>query len=195
MLLHVSTPNVSSSGSLLCYLGKLHKYNCSSCCNCTYVLFKALLFVCAGCVIHSMGDSQDIRCIGGLSFCMPFTSSCLMVSNFALWGMPFCPGFFLGIFFWRCFPWDTLICLVFCCFYQLVWQFVILFFCFVICGDFNCFSSYSMVENSYKMVFGMVGLLLKYNYNSCCNCTYVIQQGKKASSLRMTHLVSKHVGA
>ena len=29
MLLHVSTPNVSSSGSFLCYLAKLQKYNCS----------------------------------------------------------------------------------------------------------------------------------------------------------------------
>ena len=33
-LLHVSTPNVSSSGRLLCYRAKLHEYNCSSCKNC-----------------------------------------------------------------------------------------------------------------------------------------------------------------
>ena len=50
----------------------------------THALFKDLLFMCAGRVIHSMGDSQDIRVIGGLSVYMPFTSSCLMVSNFAL---------------------------------------------------------------------------------------------------------------
>ena len=52
-------------------------------------LFKALLFVCAGCVIHSIGDSQDIRFICGLSVYIPFTSSSLMVSNFALCGIPF----------------------------------------------------------------------------------------------------------
>jgi NADH:ubiquinone oxidoreductase subunit 5 (subunit L)/multisubunit Na+/H+ antiporter MnhA subunit len=52
----------------------------------THALFKALLFVCAGGVIHSMGDSQDIRFMGGMSVYMPFTSSCLMVSNFALCG-------------------------------------------------------------------------------------------------------------
>ena len=45
----------------------------------THVLFQALLFICAGGVIHSMGDSQDIRFIGGLSVYMPFTSSSLMV--------------------------------------------------------------------------------------------------------------------
>ena len=50
--------------------------------------------MCAGGVIHSMGDSQDIPFIGGLSVCMPFTSSCLMVSNFALCGMPFLSGFY-----------------------------------------------------------------------------------------------------
>jgi len=40
----------------------------------THALFKALLFVCAGGVIHSIGDSQDIRFIGGLSIYIPFTS-------------------------------------------------------------------------------------------------------------------------
>ena len=39
----------------------------------THALFKALLFMCAGGVIHSMGDSQDIRFIGGLSVYIPFT--------------------------------------------------------------------------------------------------------------------------
>ena len=60
----------------------------------THALFKALLFMCAGGVIHSMGDSQDIRFIGGLSIYMTFTSSGSMVSNFALCGMPFLAGFY-----------------------------------------------------------------------------------------------------
>jgi NADH-ubiquinone oxidoreductase chain 5 len=57
-------------------------------------LFKALLFICPGDAIQSTGDSQDIRFIGGLSVYMPFTSSSLMVSNFALCGMPFLTGFY-----------------------------------------------------------------------------------------------------
>jgi NADH-ubiquinone oxidoreductase chain 5 len=61
----------------------------------THALFKALLFMCAGGVIHSMSDSQDIRFMGGISIYIPFTSSCLMVSNFALCGMPFLAGFYL----------------------------------------------------------------------------------------------------
>ena len=38
-LLHVSTQNVSFSGSLHFHLAKLHKYNCSCSCNCTYVIY------------------------------------------------------------------------------------------------------------------------------------------------------------
>ena len=59
----------------------------------THALFRALLFMCAGGVIHTMGHSQDIRFIGGLSVDMPFTSSSLRVSNFALCGMPFLARF------------------------------------------------------------------------------------------------------
>ena len=36
----------------------------------------------------------DIRFMGGLSIYMPFTSSNLMVSNFAICGMPFLAGFY-----------------------------------------------------------------------------------------------------
>ena len=60
----------------------------------THALFKALIFMCAGGVIHSIGDSQDIRFMGGLSIYIPFVSSSLMVSNFALCGIPFLAGFY-----------------------------------------------------------------------------------------------------
>jgi len=33
-------------------------------------------------------------------------------------------------------------------------------FYFVMCGDFNFVPFYSMVENSYSMVFGIIGLLI-----------------------------------
>jgi NADH:ubiquinone oxidoreductase subunit 5 (subunit L)/multisubunit Na+/H+ antiporter MnhA subunit len=45
-------------------------------------------------VIHSIGNSQDVRFMGGLSVYMPFTSSSLMVSNFSLCGAPFLAGFY-----------------------------------------------------------------------------------------------------
>nr|YP_009175532.1 NADH dehydrogenase subunit 5 [Ruidocollaris obscura]ALG66397.1 NADH dehydrogenase subunit 5 [Ruidocollaris obscura] len=60
----------------------------------THALFKALLFMCAGAMIHNMGNFQDIRYMG--SFCrqMPLTTICFNVANLALCGMPFLAGFY-----------------------------------------------------------------------------------------------------
>nr|YP_010999262.1 NADH dehydrogenase subunit 5 [Cricotopus flavozonatus]WPM93108.1 NADH dehydrogenase subunit 5 [Cricotopus flavozonatus] len=60
----------------------------------THALFKALLFMCAGAIIHNMKNSQDIRDMGGLIYFMPLTTSCLNVANLALCGMPFLAGFY-----------------------------------------------------------------------------------------------------
>nr|YP_010572564.1 NADH dehydrogenase subunit 5 [Chandozhinskia hastaticercus]UZH35929.1 NADH dehydrogenase subunit 5 [Chandozhinskia hastaticercus] len=60
----------------------------------THALFKALLFMCAGSVIHNMKNSQDIRYMGGLCVQMPLTVICFNVSNLALCGMPFLAGFY-----------------------------------------------------------------------------------------------------
>nr|AMH85481.1 NADH dehydrogenase subunit 5 [Eudasyphora canadiana] len=60
----------------------------------THALFKALLFMCAGAIIHNMNNTQDIRLMGSLSMMMPMTSSCFNVANLALCGMPFLAGFY-----------------------------------------------------------------------------------------------------
>jgi NADH-ubiquinone oxidoreductase chain 5 len=70
----------------------------------THALFKALLFICAGNVIHQHGGSQDIRFIGNLFRRLPITASCLNIANLALCGLPFIAGFYskdliLEIFF------------------------------------------------------------------------------------------------
>nr|QNV49170.1 NADH dehydrogenase subunit 5 [Janthinomyia sp. PH-2020] len=60
----------------------------------THALFKALLFMCAGAIIHNMNNTQDIRLMGSLTMMMPLTSSCFNVANLALCGMPFLSGFY-----------------------------------------------------------------------------------------------------
>nr|CDN85590.2 NADH dehydrogenase subunit 5 [Cherax destructor] len=60
----------------------------------THALFKALLFMCAGSVIHSVKEYQDIRNMGSLVLCMPLTSVCMNLANLALCGMPFLAGFY-----------------------------------------------------------------------------------------------------
>nr|NP_071845.1 NADH dehydrogenase subunit 5 [Lithobius forficatus]AAG39992.1 NADH dehydrogenase subunit 5 [Lithobius forficatus] len=60
----------------------------------THALFKALLFMCAGAVIHASGESQDIRLMGGLTFYMPVVCVSMNIANLALCGFPFLAGFY-----------------------------------------------------------------------------------------------------
>nr|YP_009485291.1 NADH dehydrogenase subunit 5 [Lampsilis powellii]AUF69984.1 NADH dehydrogenase subunit 5 [Lampsilis powellii] len=60
----------------------------------THALFKALLFLCAGSIIHSTGDNQDGRILGSLDRLLPFSSGCLVLSSVVLCGMPFLSGFY-----------------------------------------------------------------------------------------------------
>nr|YP_009328076.1 NADH dehydrogenase subunit 5 [Euborellia arcanum]APD14850.1 NADH dehydrogenase subunit 5 [Euborellia arcanum] len=60
----------------------------------THALFKALLFMCAGHMIHSMTDNQDIRLMGAISSTMPMTISCFTLANLSLCGLPFLAGFY-----------------------------------------------------------------------------------------------------
>nr|YP_009654674.1 NADH dehydrogenase subunit 5 [Hoplistodera incisa]QCI09202.1 NADH dehydrogenase subunit 5 [Hoplistodera incisa] len=60
----------------------------------THAFFKALMFLCAGMIIHCMNDSQDIRHMGFLVNCIPFTCSCFCISNLSLCGFPFLSGFY-----------------------------------------------------------------------------------------------------
>nr|UBN08885.1 NADH dehydrogenase subunit 5 [Panesthia obtusa] len=129
----------------------------------THALFKALLFMCAGVVIHSMKDSQDIRFMGNLPFQMPLTSSCLMISNFALCGMPFLAGFYskdlilemssfsyLNVFGFFLFFFSTglTVCYSFRLFY------------YSMCGDFNLSTFNYMGEGDNNMLIGMLTLLM-----------------------------------
>jgi len=60
----------------------------------THAIFKALLFLCAGSIIHNIINRQDIRLIGGLCLRMPLTSSFFNIANLSLCGMPFLAGFY-----------------------------------------------------------------------------------------------------
>lgn len=60
----------------------------------THALFKALLFICAGVIIHNTKNAQDIRFIGRLSIRIPLTCSCFNIANLALCGIPFLAGFY-----------------------------------------------------------------------------------------------------
>nr|QXG19486.1 NADH dehydrogenase subunit 5 [Drosophila planitibia] len=129
----------------------------------THALFKALLFMCAGAIIHNMNNSQDIRLMGGLSIHMPLTSACFNVSNLALCGMPFLAGFYskdmileivmvsnvnLFSFFLYFFSTGLTVC----------YSFRLVFYSMT--GDLNCMSLNLLNDEGWIMLRGMIGLLI-----------------------------------
>ncbi|YP_010419964.1 NADH dehydrogenase subunit 5 (mitochondrion) [Anopheles nili] len=129
----------------------------------THALFKALLFMCAGSIIHNMKNSQDIRMMGSLSMSMPLTCSCLNVANLALCGMPFLAGFYskdlilemvmlsyVNIFSFFLFFFST--GLTVCYSFRLVYYSMV--------GDFNSSSLHPLNDKGWTMLFSIFFLMI-----------------------------------
>jgi NADH-quinone oxidoreductase subunit L len=61
----------------------------------THAFFKALLFLCAGSVIHAVSDEQDIRNMGGLRTYIPKTFWMMFIGTIAITGVGI-PGTVIG---------------------------------------------------------------------------------------------------
>jgi len=59
-----------------------------------HALFKALLFLSAGCVIHGVSDEQDMRKLGALIKLFPTSYAMILIGSLALVGFPFLTGFY-----------------------------------------------------------------------------------------------------
>nr|ALO76494.1 NADH deshydrogenase subunit 5 [Mastinocerus sp. MAS01] len=60
----------------------------------THALFKALMFMCAGYLIHNISGCQDIRYLGGGLMKFPLVYVIMNLSVFSLCGIPFLVGFY-----------------------------------------------------------------------------------------------------
>nr|WLE67895.1 NADH dehydrogenase subunit 5 [Aphidius gifuensis]WLE67908.1 NADH dehydrogenase subunit 5 [Aphidius gifuensis]WLE70456.1 NADH dehydrogenase subunit 5 [Aphidius gifuensis] len=60
----------------------------------THAMFKSLLFLCAGIIIHNYFNNQDIRFISILNFKFPFIYSTFNIATLTLCGLPFLSGFY-----------------------------------------------------------------------------------------------------
>nr|YP_009971819.1 NADH dehydrogenase subunit 5 [Deporaus marginatus]QNH68706.1 NADH dehydrogenase subunit 5 [Deporaus marginatus] len=128
-----------------------------------HALFKALLFMCAGNVIHNLGNCQDIRYMGSLIFHMPLTCMMFNVCNFSLCGLPFLSGFYSKDLVVEVMSMQNLNMFIYLIYYLSIGLTVCYTFrlsYYSVVGSWN-FTSVSLVsESSFTMLKGMMGLIL-----------------------------------
>nr|YP_009434158.1 NADH dehydrogenase subunit 5 [Mylabris aulica]APB02824.1 NADH dehydrogenase subunit 5 [Mylabris aulica] len=128
----------------------------------THALFKALLFMCAGNIIHSMLNCQDIRFMGGLSNSLPLTCVFMNICNLSLCGLPFLSGFYSKDLIAEVLSMDYLNVYIYMIFYISIgltvsYSFRLVYYLFV--GELNFTSMTNLSEKSFVMLQGMSGLI------------------------------------
>nr|YP_010326118.1 NADH dehydrogenase subunit 5 [Pareuchaetes insulata]UNP49243.1 NADH dehydrogenase subunit 5 [Pareuchaetes insulata] len=128
----------------------------------THAMFKALLFMCAGVIIHMMNDIQDIRFMGGISLYIPLTSLCMNISNMALCGIPFLAGFYSKDLILELVSFSNLNLLIFFLYYistGLTMFYTIRLIMYLMVNDYNLISIYNLYDEDYVMLKSMIILL------------------------------------
>nr|APX39683.1 NADH dehydrogenase subunit 5 [Aphthona euphorbiae] len=128
-----------------------------------HALFKALLFMCAGNIIHSLNNCQDIRYMGGLIKQMPLTCLYLNICNWSLCGLPFMSGFYSKDLIVEVMSMSILNLYIYIIFYVSIGLTVAYSFrltYYTLTGDFNFISLNLIKENSLIMLKGMSGLIM-----------------------------------
>nr|AII02386.1 NADH dehydrogenase subunit 5 [Lacosoma valva] len=128
----------------------------------THAMFKALLFMCAGSIIHMMNDMQDIRFMGGVSVYIPLTSLCFNISNMALCGIPFLAGFYSKDLILDLVSFSNLNLLIFFLYYistGLTMYYSVRLVLYLMIEDFNLMSIYNLFDEDYIMLKSMFVLL------------------------------------
>jgi NADH-ubiquinone oxidoreductase chain 5 len=89
----IALSTLSQLGLIICVLGAGFR-NLAFFHLLAHAFFKSILFLCAGILIHSFGDMQDIRFMGNSVKFIPLTCGIFNVANLALCGLPFLTGFY-----------------------------------------------------------------------------------------------------
>nr|YP_009568244.1 NADH dehydrogenase subunit 5 [Salamis anteva]QBE86107.1 NADH dehydrogenase subunit 5 [Salamis anteva] len=129
----------------------------------THAMFKALLFMCAGVIIHMMMDNQDIRMMGGISMFIPLTSLCMNISNLALCGIPFLAGFYSKDIILEVVSMSNLNLFVYYLYYVstgLTMFYTLRLLMYLMINDFNLLSIYNLYDEDFIMLKSMFLLLL-----------------------------------
>nr|YP_010564247.1 NADH dehydrogenase subunit 5 [Latoia hilarata]UYX62231.1 NADH dehydrogenase subunit 5 [Latoia hilarata] len=128
----------------------------------THAMFKALLFMCAGMIIHMMMDIQDIRFMGGMSFYMPLTCMCMLMSNLSLCGIPFLAGFYSKDMILEMVSLSNLNFFIYFLYYistGLTMFYTSRLLIYLMINEYNLLSIYNLYEEDYIMLKSMILLL------------------------------------
>nr|QIV24660.1 NADH dehydrogenase subunit 5 [Hermerius prionoides] len=128
-----------------------------------HALFKALLFMCAGNIIHNLGNCQDIRYMGGLVKHLPLTCTFFNICNFSLCGLPFLSGFYSKDLVVEVMSMQFINIYIYLVFYFSIGLTVSYSFrltYYSLTGDFNYPALSALMEGSLTMLKGMGGLIM-----------------------------------
>jgi NADH-ubiquinone oxidoreductase chain 5 len=89
----IAYSTMSQLGMMVIAVG-LSSYNLALFHLVNHAFYKALLFLGAGSVIHSVADNQDFRRYGGLIYFLPLTYSVMLIASLSLVAFPFMTGFY-----------------------------------------------------------------------------------------------------
>jgi NADH-ubiquinone oxidoreductase chain 5 len=89
----IAYSTMSQLGMMVIAVG-LSSYNIALFHLVNHAFYKALLFLGAGAVIHSVADNQDFRKYGGLRQFLPLTYSVMLIASLSLVAFPFMTGFY-----------------------------------------------------------------------------------------------------
>jgi NADH-ubiquinone oxidoreductase chain 5 len=134
----------------------------------THAMFKALLFMSAGSIIHSViYESQDIRTFGGLIHYLPVTYISILIASLSLMAIPGLSGFYskdliiesaYGVYslsgftlYWFAITSATL---------TSIYSFRLLYLIFYNIPNANRYTYYSIHESDYKMLIPMIILAI-----------------------------------
>nr|UBA17462.1 NADH dehydrogenase subunit 5 [Phryganistria guangxiensis] len=136
----------------------------------THALFKALLFMCSGVIIHSFKDCQDIRYLGNLFNQMPLTCICFIIASLCLCGMPFLSGFYSKDLILEIYSMGEINMIAYIIYYfstglTVSYSFRLIYY--LIISDFSFYTFHSVEDNSLIMLKSMFVMVIFSIFGGC----------------------------
>lgn len=143
----------------------------------THAIFKSLLFMRAGVIIHRIINNQDIRMIGGLNEFIPFTMYRFNLTLLALCGFPFMAGFYskdiiIEIIYFRKFNMIIFILSVVSLIFTVIYSIRLIYYSFF--GEFKIIRCRIIMENSLINKSIIILIILRIIIGSILNWIFFI---------------------